>query len=252
MKDLKKNGWLPLAALAFGIAALVLRRLLYTVAVDEKGLLTAHHPLELLLWAVVLAGVVLIVLSVRKLDGSAAYEDNFRPSNTAALGQFLMGYTVLMMVLLNDFPLEGAVGQVWKVLGFLSAPGLVWSGSCRMRGKKPFFGIHAVTCLFLLLHLVSRYQSWSGNPQLQDYLFDLLAAVALVLFSYHCAAFEAGIGKRRMQLTTGLLTLLLCGGALAGTAYSGLYVSGALWAATDLCVLDPPPKKDEVDNHETA
>lgn len=253
MKNMKKPIPLLPAVLALAAAAFVLRRLLYASAVDAKNLLIANHPLSIALWTVVLAGAALIVAGVWKSDGTAACEDNFRPSNPAALGQFLMGYTVLMMVLLNDFPLEGAVGAIWKVLGFLSAPGLVWGGICRMRGKKPFFGIHAVLCLFLLLHLVSRYQTWSGNPQLQDYVFDLLASVMLMLFSYYCAALEADMGNRRMRLATGLLTVLLCGGALAvGPDYAGLSVSGAFWAAAELYRPELPPRKEEVSPHDPS
>lgn len=253
MKNLKKNGWLLLTAFASGIAALLLRRRLYAVAVDGKGLLTSNHPLSIALWGVVLISAVLITVGVRKLDGSAVYEDNFSPSSAAEAGHCFMGACILLMVLSNEFALSGIIGTVWKVLGFLSAPAMVWAGICRRKGTKPFFGIHAAVCLFLLLYVISRYQGWSGNPQLQDYVFDLMAAVALILFSYHCAAFEAGMGKRRSQLITGLLAVVLCGGALAvGTGYTGLYVGGGVWAATNLCALTPPPKKEEVESHDPA
>lgn len=245
MKKCNKSGWLPMAVLALGVAALVLRRALYAVAVDEKGLLVSGHPLEILLWIAVFGGTALIAAAVRKLDGSNVYEDNFRPSNLSAVAHFLMGYSILMMVLLDGPAVSGTVGSLWTVLGCVTAPGFVWAGFSRMRGKKPFFLIHAGACLFLLLHIVSHYQSWSGNPQLQDYVFDLLAAAALMLFSYYTALFEADAGKRRMQLVTGLLAVLLCGAGLSGTEFSGLYVSGALWALTDLCSLTPKPKESE-------
>lgn len=253
MKKLKKNGWLPLIAVVAGIAALLLRRQLYAVAVDQKGLLMAKHPLEIALWAVVLLSAVLIAVVVRKRDGSGVYEENFSRSGAAEAGHCLMAACLLLTVLSNEFPLSGTIGILWKGLGYLSAPAMVWAGICRRKGKQPFFLIHAAVCLFLLLYVVSRYQSWSGNPQLQDYVFDLLATVALILFSYHCAAFEAGIGKRRSQLITGLLAIVLCGGALAvPDGYSCLYFGGAVWAATNLCALTPPPKKEEVESHDPA
>ncbi len=251
MKKWNNYPLLPGAVLILSVAAYFLRRRLYAVAVDEKGLLIAHHPLGLLLWAVILAGAVLILLTVRKLDGSRVYEDNFAPSNTAALGHFLMGCTALMMTLLSDFPLPDPVGTIWKALGLMTAAAMLWAGFCRTKGKKPFFGVHAALCLFLLLYLVSRYQLWSSNPQLQDYVFELLALVCLTLFSYHYAAFELGTGSRRMLLATGLLAVLLCGAANFRSQIPALYFSGLVWAAADLCRLDPPPKKDEVDAHET-
>ena len=252
MKNLKKHSLLPAAVLGLSLAAYCLRRGLYAAAVDEKGLLAANHPLEAALWAVILAGAALIVLSVRKLPGGNGYEDNFGPSRYAPIGCGFMAATVLLMTLNTDFSLPGPAGTVWRVLGFLSAPGLVWAGRCRRKGEKPFFGIHACLCLFLLLYLVSRYQSWSGNPQLQDYVFELLAAVSLTLFSYHCAAFEAGVGRRRTQLCFGLLVILLWGAANFRAQVPALYFSGMLWALTDLCRLDLPSEKDKEDAHDPA
>jgi len=250
MTNLNKKSLLPPAVLVLSIAAYILRRALYATAVDAKNLLLPGHPLEVLLCMVVLFGAALIVFTVRKLDGAQDYEDNFTPSSPAALGHALMGCTVLMMALLYQLPLGGTVSLVWKVLGILCGPAMIWGGFCRMKGRKPFFGIHAAVCLFLLLYLVSRYQDWSGNPQLQDYVFELLALVCLTLFSYQCAAFEVGTGNRRMQLATGLLALLLCGAANLRAQVPALYFSGLIWTATDLCRLDPPPKKDEVESHD--
>lgn len=237
---------------SFGIAALILRRMLYALATDEKGLLISNHPLAFALWAVVLAGALLILTSVQKLGGSGAYEDNFSASTGASLGHALMGCAVLTIVLQGSFSLPGVIAVIWRLLGFAAAPAMIWAGIRRKKGQQPFFGTYALVCLFLLVYLVSRYQSWSGNPQLQDYIFDLLATVALVLFSYHTAAFGAGMGKRRMQLTFGLLTILLCSVVLSGGENPILYVGGAVWAATDLCRLGPPRKKDGVDVHDPS
>lgn len=250
MKELKLTAVLTPAVLVLSVAACCLRKALYAMAVDEKGLLTSGHPLELLLWAVILAGTMLIVLTVRKLDGSNVYEENFRPSLPA--GHFLLAAVIFMMVLRNDFQGSDQLARIQRILGAVIVPGLLWGGICRFRGRKPFFLIHAALCLFLLLYTVSRYQGWSGNPQLQDYIFELLAAVALILFSYHCAAFEAGMGKRRAQLTAGLLAVLLCGAAAPGMEAPGLYAAGLLWAAANLCSLAPPPKKEEVESHDPA
>lgn len=251
MKDTTKTRWLPLAAVGFGIAALILRRLLYAAAMDNMGLLTANHPLEIALWAVVLTGAVLLLSAVQKMQGSWEYENNFTASTASFLGHALMGCAILTMVMQGTFPLPGPIAVIWKVLGFAAAPAMLWAGICRKNGQKPFFGIHAATCLFLLLYLVSQYQTWSGNPQLQDYIFDLLAMVALILFSYHCAAFESGMGKRRMQLAAGLMSILLCGVALSGGETPMLYAGGVAWAASDLCRLSLS-KEVGVDIHDPS
>ena len=95
-----------------------------------------------------------------------------------------------------------------------------------------------------------------GNyPFLQSVGYSLLitvASVALILFSYYCAAFEADAGSRRMQLAAGLTAILLCGAAVPYSAFPNLYLCGLIWAATDLCCPFQPTKEVEVDCGEAA
>ena len=61
---------LPVLVFFLGIAALMLRKRLYAVAVDVKGLLIQNHPLEIALF--VLTGMALLVAEegiIDKLDG---------------------------------------------------------------------------------------------------------------------------------------------------------------------------------------
>lgn len=249
MKEENKHGLLLIAVWALACGAAFLRRALYIHAVDAKGLLVRNHPLALLLWAVVVLGGALILLSVRKLDGSNVYERNFE--KCAPSGYVLLAAVIGWMVLMDRFSGMARFAQPLQVLGGLCVPALIWGGICRFRGRRPFFLIHGALTVFLLLLLISRYQAWSGNPQLQDYVFDLLALVALTLFSYQTTAFEADRGNRRLHLATGLLAVLLCGAALGRTDMTGLCAAGMVWAAMDLCRLTPP-EKDEVDEHDPA
>lgn len=244
MNILKKFHFLPFTALVLGAAAFGLRTGLYAFAVDQRGLLVSGHPLSYALWAVVMFGAAFLLWNVRKLDGSNAYEKNFTASRAAFTGCILLAVGLPVTVL--NAPPSGTAAMIllWKILGFLSAPAMAWAGVSRYQGKKPFFGTHAVLCLFLLIHMIGRYQLWSANPQLQDYVFELLAAISLTLFSYYCAAFEADMGSRRMQLATGLLAVLLCPVALAGSEPGWLYVYGTVWVLFNLCTLTPPPKEE--------
>jgi hypothetical protein len=245
MNHLKTWNFLPRILLIPGIAAALLRWQLYGTALDEKGLLTAGHPLSIAQWAVVALGAALIAAAVRKAAGDNSYALNFPVSPSAGSTCFLMAAMVLSMVLNTVLPLTGILPRIWKVLGILTAPALVWTGSRRSKGQTPFFAGHGLLCLFLLLYVISRYQLWSGNPQLQDYVFELLAMVALILFSYHHAAFEADMGSRRWLLGSGMAVLLLSPAAVLGSGAPGLYIAGLVWAACDLCPLTPP-EKDEV------
>jgi len=236
---------LPVLVAALSAAALVLRRLLYLTAVDGKGLLLRWHPLTVVLTVLTAAAFVMIILAVRKRNGSSAYEDNYSAGATAALGHVAMALGVLMTVLTNPSRVAGHLGTAWWWLGLAAPVCLLLAGIARLLGRKPFFLLHMLPCLFFVVHIVNHYQLWSGNPQLQDYVFSLLGTMALTFFSFYTAAAEAGIGNRRMILGMGLTGMYLCFVELAWTAYPMLYLGGILWTATGMCRLQPVPAREK-------
>lgn len=240
MKKTNKTESLPLLVLVLGGAAAAVRGLLYLTAVDDKGLLTRGHGLQWLLW-ILCAAAVAAVLPVARLKGSNRYTDNFAPGNAAAAGCFAMAAGIVLTLLSGNAMTRTLLVQLWYISGVLSAAGLVWAGLSRWKGAQPFVLTFAVLCLFLALHMVSRYQPWSGNPQAQDWIFSLLGAVGLTLCAYGHSAFCADKGKRRSFLATGLLTVFACCAALPHTEYFWLYLGGGIWAYTGLCRVTPEP-----------
>ena len=107
MKQTCKQNRLPIVTVVLGCCALILRRVLYAVAVDVKNLLPVNHPLEIVLWVLTAIAAAWIIASVWKLDGSAKYEDNFRPSLMAAVGHYIAAAGILLTVLLG-FVIERA------------------------------------------------------------------------------------------------------------------------------------------------
>lgn len=232
----KNTGWrLPLAAAGLGGAALVLRRLLYAVGMDAKNLLVRWHPLAIALLVLTVGTLACIALTVRKRKGSERYEDNFTPGFPGALGQLAMAGGILVTVLTSRPMMAGYLGQAWELLGLAAPVCLLLAAAARALGKKPFFLLHVIPCLFLVIHIVNHYQLWSGNPQMQDYVFTLLGTMALMLFGFYTAAFEADWGNRRMVLGMGLAAIYLCLAELARSSYPALYLGGLVWAATGLC-----------------
>lgn len=241
-KPLKPNR-LPVVTAVLGGIALVLRWLLYAVAVDEKNLLAVNHPLEIGLWVLSGAALVLIAASVWKLEGTERYGANFFASFPAFLGHTAAAVGILVTTLLNEPGMSGPLGTVWKVLGYGAPVCLVLAGLARWKGKQPFFLLHTVVCLYFAVHVVNHYQLWCSNPQIQDYIFALLGTVALCLFGFYCAAFAVNMGKRRMQLGMGLAAVYLCAAEMAATVYPYLYLGGMIWAYTGLCSVYPRPKR---------
>ena len=101
MKQTCKQNRLPIVTVVLGCCALILRRVLYAVAVDVKNLLPVNHPLEIVLWVLTAIAAAWIIASVWKLDGSAKYEDNFQPSLMAAVGHYIAAAGILLTVLLG-------------------------------------------------------------------------------------------------------------------------------------------------------
>ena len=83
------------------------------------------------------------------------------------------------------------------------------------------------------LRMVSGYQNWSADPQLQDYCYYLLAYVTLMLTAYHHAAFHVGVGKHRSVWFFSLMAMYFCIVSLLGTTELYLLLGCGIWAFTN-------------------
>lgn len=227
MKTLLKSKYLPLAALALGAVGFVLRKGLYAAALDHKNLLLPGHPLEIGLWVVTLLAILLAVVAARKAEDSGASKA------VGAVGCAVLAVGILASVLLGGFSLSG-LSLARAVLGLLAAVAMAAAAALRLKGKPVFFLFYGAVCIFFAVHMVSCYQGWSSNPQIQDYLYSLLSCVGLMLFAYQKTACAVNFGNRRLMLGLGLITVFACITALSGTEDSLLYLAGGIWAATNL------------------
>ncbi len=250
MNLLKKPHLLPVFAAGTGAFALVLRKMLYAFAIDEKGLLVAGHPVELALLG--LSGVVLTILAawVWKLDGSREYAHNFGPSRAAFAGHLAAAVGILVTILTTVPQMDGYLGWFWWILGALSPACLVLAGQKRTAGKQPGFGLHLLPTLFYVLHIINQYQTWCANPQLLDDIFAIFGSICLMFFSLYTTCFDADAGSRRRQLLFGLWSIYLLTAELAASGYPWMYLGGILWAMTDLCTFYPQPKPEQEAVHE--
>lgn len=234
MKKTMKPEFLPALMLLCGGVGMVLRKLLYMAALDEKGLMVVGHPLEAALWLLTLGVFALVAVVAVRLTPNGDFAANFPAGIPGAVGCFVMSASVILTVFMQLPAMGGTMGKIWQVLGLAAGVGLIWVGLCRLDGKKPGFLSHLGLCLFLTIHILSHYQSWSQRSFLQDYLFSMLGAVALTLFSYYQMAFDVDLGKRRMNIGMGLAAIFLCAAALSSCGYWMLYLGGIVWVWTNL------------------
>lgn len=230
MKHSNPSNFLPALTAGLGITGLVLGRLLYALAVDHRGLLVRSHPLALLLWLLIPAALAVALIDARVTQNPP----HAGPNPPAALGHGLAAGCVLLGVLTADAAGLGTAGTVWRIFGLLAALGLLPSARCRLQGRQPGFLCYLALCLFLLTHLVSHYRQWCSDPQILDYLFELLGTGLWMLLAYYCASLQVGLIRPRMKRATGLLTLIFCLAALGTKGNLWLCLGGAVFSGTEL------------------
>ena len=224
------SGKLTVMTLVFGMAALAMRWGLYATAVDAKGLLVRNQPLGIGLTVLTVSVLIRIALAVRKHPRETLHI----AGPLAAIGSVAAGAGIAVTVLTGATAMGGPLESAWRYLGLAAAACMLLAGLARLFGKSPFFLLHVVVCLFFMVHIVTRYQLWSGNPQLQDYVFALLGAMALMFFGFYTASQEAGCGKEGLRQGMGLAAVYLCLAELARPSCPALYLGGILWVLTEL------------------
>ena len=237
---------LPCLPLICGCIALMLRQALYTM-LNQSGLLPYRHPLYLATLILAAATAILVGCFVFRLKGERDYETNFPRSKAAALGSVLAGICLVFTVLSirKTLAMVMPLDNIWMILGLAAAISLISAGYFLWAGKRVPFLQSFVVCLYFALHMICRYREWSGNPQTEDYIFAIFACICLAMFSYQRTAFCTGLGQRRMLLFFGLMALFFCPSMLLGSNDTLFYLAGTIWAATNLCTIDPPQTKSK-------
>ncbi len=230
--------------LSLGAVGGALRLGTFGPAMDEKGLILYTHPLVLGLLICTLIALALSLILAGKSGGSNQFQDNFQPSRLAAVGHYILAVGIFSTALLEQAKVGGWLGMVWQVLGLAAPIYLGLAGYARYLGRPACLFTHMTLCLYFVFHVVNQYRTWSADPQLTDYLFALMASISLILFSYYQTAFDVDAGKRKPMLFWGLMGIYLCLSNLTHTEEPLVYLTGAIWMATNLCALEPVPQPE--------
>ena len=220
-----------------GAVAFGLYRLLYATGIDGRGLLKGGHFAWVLLCILSVAMGAVIFASASQLRGG---DVRFRKSLPAAV---CCGLALVSTVFTGLSDLWGGY-LIYAVPAFLAACAFAAVTLCRLRGRKPNFGMHSLICIHFTLQLLKLYQANSFHPQFQDYIFQILACVALAVTGYQLAATDLGRGSRRWLWTAGMAAVYLCTLSL-GSSATGIFLTGGAWAFTALMV--PMRKREPVE-----
>ena len=234
---------------AAGLTGAAMRLLLYRTGFDEKGILSARHPLHLATMILAVCLVLWLVLELRTRTDQYTHH----PRLSLACG-FAGCILLLFGTVATEAPQAGTLHAIRLILSGAAAlcmPLALWLNP---RHPKAAFWCHCLICISFGVDMLCRYQTWSGNPQLPDYCFHVLACVFLTLSTYHRLAFGAQIGKLPALHFTCLTALLLCMMSTVGPDPWQFYLAGACWALSNFLAPIPPeqPKQEEVRNDVSA
>lgn len=235
MKNLK-NYILPLSVLAAGVVGFLLQLILFTLGMDDKGLLIAHHPAGIasfILFALVIGALFWFI---RPLHPITKYSRLFPASILSGVGCALGAVGILVTVFRLIAANRGLLNIVVLVLGILAAAAFGFLAYHRITGKQPTFVLQLAVTVFLMLYLITQYQAWSAEPQLQQYFFCFLAVVFLMLTAYHGTLLDARKSGRRWYVFCNQAAVFCCCMSLTGKNWP-FYLTMAFWAATNLCSL---------------
>lgn len=253
-------------ATAAGVLGLCLRLIFYRIGFDDRNILSSSHPLHIACLVLAAIMAIYLLLAVRKTSISKDPLLNFpeHPLRTAgslaAAGLMACYSTVLMqeagsaLDILRTalFPgaaltqVSGSILAVVRVfLTLAAALAMAIHPLISHRSGIPELCRHGVISVFFALDMLCRYQSWSGNPQLPDYVLQVFAGVSLALTGYQRLAFSTGLGKRRTMLFCSLMSLFLCLVCVAGPDTPIFYLGSAFWSGSCMCAFELPAAERE-------
>lgn len=228
-----------------GVVGLALRILLYATGIDGRGLLVRGHWAAILLCVLTLAVLAGAFLGTRRLNGSRKHRAVYPASMVAADGALVAAIGIGVTTVMEFAEFSSRLHLIIWVLGLCSTIIMGYLVFCRLKGRKVSFLLYVILCLYFALRMVSRYQNWSADPQMQDYCYYLMAYVALMLTAYQHAAFHAGMGKHRALWFCSLMAAYLCCVSLKGATDPFLLLGCGIWSFTNLTRLVPRQKPVE-------
>ena len=215
---------LPAVAVFGGLIGLVVRqRFLVQAFEPDTGLPVGGVPVTYAMWAVALitAGAIVALSLGKHRTFEKAYTSAFGRGSMiqtsctlAAAGLFLaagfFNIEAFVSSPVNAFTMARTVSVVRPILGVicLGAAASIWFVTQEMKSFKQAASIWTLMPGFAsCLWVMANYQNWAQDPNLEKYLFSLLAILLSMVGCYCIPTFAFGKG----QVTLTLIVCLLAG-----------------------------------------
>lgn len=229
--------FLPWLSLGAGVLGAGLYLLFSAAGTDDRGLLPGSHPLLVLLYILMAVVPALLFFSLRRLTDTPAYGKLFPSNKLSFIGCIAGSVGILINTIYTCTQTLSALTALAVILSGFSVACLLFVGWFRLKLLRPHYIFHSIVAIYLVLELVSAYQTWNTQPQLQIYLPQLTALILLMLTAYHRAALDAGTGRRRDFAFCNLAAIFFCCLAVAGNRWP-FFLGMAAWCFTNQCSLE--------------
>ena len=235
MKDSLRRIAFPWFAILAGVIGLALQSWLLSSAGD-RGLLPSPHVATSVCLLLLAATLEVCLLAILKVSPTDNYTELFPQSPVAAAGTAIAAIGMLLSAF--SMPASGILKLLTPITGILAGICLLVTAYYRFKGLQPNCLFHSAVAVFFIIRTMACCQSWGSEPQLQTYLFPLLAALLLLIASYYRAELDVMSKSTRWYIFFSQGALMCC--LSSGAHNQGIfYLSAALWLATDYFVLIP-------------
>ena len=214
-----------------GVFAMLMRFWLLSTGVDHRGLLVISHPGCILSYAICAVLPVALFILMRK--EKKALHFSLTPFSAAGYFALAIGFCLAAWNLV--FTPYLAMRMATGIFGMAGAVCALIAGIYALKGSRthPLFFCPGI--LFFACFLYCRYQQWSAEPELQQFVFQLLAAVLSMISLYQRAALSAHIGNNKHYLMWSRSAILVCLAAIPGSQLPLLWLAMAAFFTLDGC-----------------
>jgi len=231
---------LPFIGLGLGLLALAARYHLFDTGIDARGLIRTDHFANPLTYVLMGVAMLLVFLCTRPAPKTATWHRLFRPSIASCVGACIAAVGVVYTAV-NEYIAGQTAPVLLAALGMIAAVCMVLSSIFRYQKKAPQPWFSILITAYMMLHILSQYRGWNYEPQLQEYLPQLMASAFLMIGAYHKAALDSGEGNIRGFLFFNYGAVFFCCLAIH-SATPVFYGAMALWTVTAHCdPLSPAP-----------
>lgn len=126
-------------------------------------------------------------------------------------------------------------------VALMAATALCWAVTAllRQRGKRVSAWLFMIPAVFFGVELIDQFRTWSSDPQILDYCYELLALIGTMCAAFHLGGFCFERGQRRLTVFFCMSAIFFGGAALANASGTEMAVQLAcmLWLGVNLSLL---------------